>query len=121
MQVMERNVALGDAADDLPRTLRREREARDRAQGGAALNATKPAQGFVPEATAWADQSAPQPATVTAIDVSFFRLMLFCFKLVFAALPAILLLGAILWTIGHLLMTYYPWLVKMQILIRVPN
>jgi len=35
--------------------------------------------------------------------------------------PALILLGIILWTAGHLLMTYFPWLVKLQILIRVPN
>ena len=28
---------------------------------------------------------------------------------------------AIIWLAGHALMTYAPWLVKLQILIRVPN
>ena len=118
MTVMDRNAPLRDSdTDDLPRTLRREREARERAQQKAPPPS---APMHVPEPE-WSDRGGAQPAVVTAFDVSFFRLMMFGFKLVFAAIPALILLGALLWTAGHLLMTYYPWLVKLQILIRVPN
>ena len=130
MAVTDRNVSLADAgSDDLPRTLRREREARERAHQSLHPAAVPPpmpshgsaaAHGTVPE-PGWSGASAAHGTAVTAVDIPFFRLMLFCFKLVFAALPAIILLGVILWTIGHLLMTFYPWLVKVQILIRVPN
>lgn len=128
MQATSRGVgAGGPATDDLPRTLRREREARERAgQLGGQLGMQSAAPGASPLASSY----VPEPAisenlavsgnTITDIRVPFVRLMLFCFKLVFAAVPALILLGIILWTAGHLLMTFFPWLVKLQILIRVP-
>ena len=123
-------------ADDLPRTLRREREARERA--GQPLPVTSPQTATPATAPHMAlgahgahGGSVPDPAlpegvamsgtTVTDIRVPFLRLMMFCFKLVFAAIPALILLGALLWLAGHLLMLYAPWLVKLQILIRVPT
>jgi len=119
MAVMDRNMPMVDSsADDLPRTLRREREARERAQQKASMPS---APLHVPEAGDWVDRGGAQPVVVTGFDVPFLGLMRFCLKLVFAAIPALILLGIILWTAGHLLMTYFPWLVKLQILIRVPN
>ncbi|MFN3868852.1 MAG: hypothetical protein ACK4MF_07300, partial [Hyphomicrobiaceae bacterium] len=64
---------------------------------------------------------AALPAAVTRLDVPFFHLMTFFIKAVFAAIPALLLLGGLLWGAGHLLQTYFPWLVKAQILIHFPN
>jgi hypothetical protein len=126
MSVTDKNTAFADAADDLPRTLRREREARERAAqplgtGGSPLSSGAPSVGFVPEPSWSADGAMATPAVVTAFDVPFARLVMFCMKLVFAAIPALILLTVILWGFGHLLMTYFPWLVKVQILIRVPN
>jgi hypothetical protein len=126
MSVTDRNAAFSDAADDLPRTLRREREARERAAqplGTSSTSASSAASsiGFVPEPAWPADASMATPAVVTAFDVPFSRLVVFCMKLVFAAIPALVLLTVVLWVFGHLLMTYLPWLVKVQILIRVPN
>lgn len=125
MQATSRGAGNGAApADDLPRTLRREREARERAgqlglhSSGSAAGSLGP-QAYVPEPTL-SENFVVSGNTVTDIKVPFLRLMLFCIKLVFAAIPALLLLGAILWAIGHLLMTFFPWLVKLQILIRVP-
>ena len=108
----DRNLSLAadGGSDDLPRTLRREREARERA-AQAATYSREPA---------WMDDTGPQPAVVTAIKMPFFRLMLFFLKAVLAAIPALILLGVVLWFAGHLLMSYFPWLVKVQILIRVP-
>ncbi|MEQ1714729.1 MAG: hypothetical protein ABL907_01875, partial [Hyphomicrobium sp.] len=85
---------------------------------GAAPQA--PASAYVPEPT-MPEHLVVSGNTVTDIRIPFFRMMTFCFKLVFAAIPALILLGCLLWLAGHLLMTYFPWLVKLQILLRVPN
>ncbi len=120
-------------ADDLPRTLRRAREARERGlDGGGDRSTGRGAQSaFVaqpvgPDATFSSDLSRSESVvlhgnTVTDIRIPFFRMMVFCFKLVFAAVPALIMLGVLLWLAGHALMTYAPWLVKLQILIRVPT
>ena len=124
MPVMDRNAGLGDGnSEDLPRTLRREREAQQRAQQQQQRHAAPPppAPMHPTQEHDWSHDDGPQPAIVTAIKVPFFRLMFFFLKAVIAAIPAIILLGAILWGLGHLLMTYYPWLVKVQILIHVPK
>ena len=134
--------------DDLPRTLRRERDARERearereaaerAQAereqlsmGSANHAAGPSpmashsggemDYAVPTANYASGVEAAMPATVTRLDVPFFHLMGFFIKAVFAAIPALLLLAVLLWGAGHLLQTYFPWLVKAQILIHFPN
>lgn len=118
MAVMDRNMPLGDAnPDDLPRTLRREREARERAQQKSPLPS---APMHVPEPD-WVDRGGANGAIVTGFDVPFLSLMAFCLKLVLAAVPALILLGAILWGLGQLLTTFFPWLVKMEILLRIPR
>jgi hypothetical protein len=104
--------------DDLPRTIRREREARDReARERAAVVPTGP--------TAWersGDFRMPAPAaTVTAFDVPFGKLIMFFIKAVFAAIPALLLLTALLWLFGQGLQSTFPQLLKMKILIYVPQ
>lgn len=125
MAVTSSNAALGTGGvDDLPRTLRREREARDRAQqsslaSGIPLSAGTPAGTYVPAPT-MPEHLAISGNTVTDIRIPFSRLMIFGFKLVFAAIPALILLFAILWLAGHALMNFFPWLVKVQLLIKVP-
>ncbi len=127
MAVMDRNVTMsGGAMDDLPRTLRREREARERAQQSsypaaspASLGSASSSTSFVPE-PAMSDHFMMSGNTVTDIRIPFFRLMMFGFKLVFAAIPALILLIALLWLAGHAMMTFFPWLVKVQLLIKVP-
>ena len=59
----------------------------------------------------------PIAATVRAFDVSFVRLVTFFLKAVVAAIPAILLLGVVLWVIGTGLEMVFPQLIKMKILI----
>jgi hypothetical protein len=104
--------------DDLPRTLRREREARARAQ--AAVEAPRYLTRDDGDASGeHADE--PAPAAVTRIDVPFLRLVVFFLKAVIAAIPALILLCVILWFAGHLLQAIYPELVKMKILISFPN
>ena len=120
-----------DPADDLPRTFRREKEARereareraarDKAPSGPSLSPTPdayvdPAPALPPDLTAMA-----YPASVRRFDVPFLHLMTFFLKAVLAAIPALILLGVILWFGGHLLQALFPNLVKMKILISFPN
>jgi hypothetical protein len=101
--------------DDLPRTLRRERDAR---QQRAAAPASYAQQGM-PSASQLADLPPGEgpSVTVTALDIPFFRLMAFFLKAVIAAIPALLLLGLILFGIGQAAQTFLPWLVKMKVLV----
>jgi hypothetical protein len=106
--------------DDLPRTLRREHEARARPREGAPGEPPR----FVSRDDGYAAapilDEAP-PATVTRIDVPFMRLMFFFLKAVVAAIPALILLTAILWAGGQLLEKFYPDIIKMKILISFPG
>ena len=63
----------------------------------------------------------PVAAAVTRFDVPFMRLVMFFLKAVFAAIPALILLGVLLWFAGHILQTQFPELIKMKILITFPN
>lgn len=129
--------------DDLPRTVRRERdarerearerEARERAQREREMGPSMgPAMGAAPAAFAPQPHPAPMrmdhddfdlpapPATVTALDIPFLKLMMFLLKAVIAGIPALLLLGAIMWGIGQALQTFFPALLKLKIMIYVP-
>jgi len=126
------SLTVDDDPDDLPRTLRREREARLRetrerearegsrtmphkfGAPGPSFGAQAPAQGCAPE-------PQPVPAAVTRFDVPFVHLMFFFIKAVFAAIPALFILGVLLWLAGDLLQMLFPWLIKTQILIQFPN
>ena len=116
MAVQDRQMALGD--DDLPRTLRREREAQERAKMGS-TNVVPPPIAPVPHAVDWS--AGGQQVVVTDLKVPFFRLMMFMIKAVVAGIPALILLLAILWGLGQALTTFFPWLVKLKILISIPN
>ncbi len=132
--------ALDAAADDLPRTLRREREARYREAMQKAQREREEAPVLAEPGTATADPMptiaaeprfvvpdpvaiplGDQPVTVAAIRVPFFQLMLFFLKAVLAAIPALILLGVILWGAGWLLQTLFPSLVKMRVFIDFPR
>ncbi len=114
--------------DDLPRTLRRERESRERAARereqmpsaqsssyGTSEHANSYGSGYPPQAG-----DLPQ-ATVTRIKVPFFSLMGFFLKAVFAAIPALIVLIAMLYGLGLALQAYFPQLIKMKILISFPG
>jgi hypothetical protein len=139
--------------DDLPRTLRREHEARARearerdgpslSTGNAAavktatakIAAAAPVSSTAPPAadmtymaaetlSAAAERSvasAPVPAVVKAVDVPFKDLVAFFLKAVIAAIPAFILMMAILWGIGQVIETVAPNLLKAKILISFPN
>ncbi len=124
--------------DDLPRTLRREKEARLR-EARERLGQT----GGSPSGTALRGEMTAEPApllasrnegssldmatgdapaaTVTALNVPFFHLMGFFIKAAFAAIPAMILMLGVLWLFGQALETFFPELLKMKILISFPN
>ena len=117
-------------SDDLPRTLRRardERDARNREANGHRFPSSLKAAMSAASGNAMpaSEYSAGVPvrdgATVTRIDVPFHRLVTFFMKAVFAAIPAVMMLTIMLWTIGELLQRYFPWLLKMRILIQFPG
>ena len=125
------NAATLDADDDLPRTLRRERDAQARRAReqelsdapGAAPAAFTPdvaAPQFEPPPYEFEDAAAP-PATIKRLDIPFLHLMFFFLKAVIAGIPALLLLLGLLWLIGEVVTQTFPELIKMQILIRMPN
>lgn len=119
--------------EDLPRTLRREkearareareREARERDAQPSGLSAPQPEPAPYSSAAAYPGYPADEayPAAVRSIDVPFFRLMLFFLKAVFAAIPALIVLGVLLWLGGQALEAAFPELLKAKILITFPN
>ncbi|HRN83505.1 MAG TPA: hypothetical protein PK857_01690 [Hyphomicrobium sp.] len=120
--------------DDLPRTLRRERalrakEARERKareereRDGPSFDAFGDpppylARAFAPP-VAYGDD--PFPASVHRFDVPFIKLAAFFLKAVIAAIPALILLGILLYFAGKGLEAYFPDLVRMKILISFPG
>jgi hypothetical protein len=115
--------------DDLPRTFRREREARERQalereakerDAPAVLRKAATAHRAAPDSVA--PNTLPgESVTVTRFEVPFGHLVKFFVKAMFAALPALLLLTIMLWGIGEVLQRYFPWLLKMRILIQFPG
>jgi hypothetical protein len=120
-----------ESPDDLPRTVRREKEARAREARAreAQERAFRPSLSTRPEEYS---RPAPQiyrgdfesreeptllPATVHRLDVPFTHLARFFLKAVLAAIPALILLGTILWFAGTVLQSQFPQLIKMRILI----
>ncbi len=152
---------LGDeSSDDLPRTFRREKEARAREarERAAQERAAAPSLSTTPERAtdsygpapasaaphsrsgdgrtldrghernheprvqadpdlAPSIAAMPYPASVRRFDVPFLHLVTFFLKAVLAAIPALILLGAVLWTLGHALQMFFPELIKLKILI----
>ena len=128
-----------DPDDDLPRTFRRDKEARERQAREAEARSQRPSAGptgAAPQArssgagyqSATADLNAvPEFAdrliadggkvTVGAFDVPFMHMVRFFIKAVFAAIPALILLFVVLWGIGQAAQKFMPWLVKLRVLI----
>lgn len=121
-----------DDPDDLPRSFRREkearaREARDREAKERAAAPSLPLGPDVrsaaqPQMYASVDKNPviaelPMPAIVRRIDVPFIQLVIFFLKAAVAAIPALILLGVILWVMGAAVHTLLPGLFKMKILI----
>lgn len=118
--------------DDLPRSVLREREARYR--DDLARAARQPPPSPEPELTLSpmggaalrpADPGTPRAfggsVEVRALNIPFWRLVMFGFKLVFASIPAFILLGVLIWSAMSLLSIFFPELIKMQIFIHFPK
>ena len=119
-----------DDMDDLPRTLRRERAAREAEARAREAEIHEPRASPAPELSPPMDHSyAPQgypdddayPSVVRRFDVPFLHMMTFFLKAVLAGIPALILLGAIIWGAGEILQTFFPWLIKMKIVILFPD
>ena len=111
--------------DDLPRTFRREREARERQAlerdaPPPLLRKTSAPHRPPPDPVA-ASALPGESVTVTRFEVPFGHLAKFFVKAVFAALPALILLTVVLWGVGEVLQRYFSWLLKMRILIQFPG
>lgn len=130
-----------DSSDDLPRTFRREkearaREARERAaqERAAAPSLSTGADAYAampsppinsqinPQIAASADvqpviADIPYPSIVRRFDVPFFHLVGFFLKAVIAAIPALILLGIVLWILGAGVQLLFPDVVKLKLLI----
>ena len=115
--------------EDLPRTLRRAKQEHAAQIGHAPSPSTmssdtRPAAAPEPLGAPYPDM--PRPAgrakgvTVRHLDVPFVHLTLFFLKAVLAAIPALVVLGGLLWTAGALLKLYFPWIIQTEILIRFP-
>ncbi len=119
--------------DDLPRTLRREkekraREARDardrRERERQTMDASRgePPSYFaraMPAPAHFADD--PVAAAVRRFEVPFFHLVMFFMKVALAAIPALMVLGVGLYFAGQALEAYIPDLVRMKILVTFPG
>lgn len=116
-----------EEAEDLPRTLRREREVRERAareKEAKARSATLTHDFGASDIREERERTRPADISggaVTRFDVPFGHLMMFSIKAVLAAIPALFLLGVLLWCAGAVLKAYYPDLVHMKILISFPQ
>jgi hypothetical protein len=121
-----------ESSDDLPRTFRREKEARareareraaqERAAAPSLSTGSDDYSGPRPQVYRSADieprsDDHPPPATVRRFDVPFVHLVTFFIKAVLAGIPALILLGVILWFAGAMVQSLFPALIKMKILI----
>ena len=118
-----------DEMDDLPRTFRREKAAREREamNRGAGLGEGRAPP--APDLGAPIDQhygpadydEEPVPAEVQRFNVPFLHMMGFFLKAVLAGVPALILLGAIIWGAGEILQQFFPWLIQMKIVVLFPE
>jgi len=110
--------------DDLPRTLRREKEAREReARERDPAVHTASQDSMAPHYSDFYDGQGYETDEVSVryLQIPFFHLMIFFIKATFAAIPALIILGAMLYGAGQILKIYFPWLIQAEILIRLPN
>jgi hypothetical protein len=119
-----------DADDDLPRTIRRERDAKEAREREAQEREARERLSMEPPGfTVFEPQIRYQPPAAAAapagaaigLDVPFSKLMTFFIKAVFAAIPALIILTALLWVSAVGLQALFPDLVKLKVLIYMPK
>lgn len=103
------------AEEDLPRTLRREKEARAREAEAQSASPVSDTYEFVAE-----NDYEPDTVTVTRLNIPFVHLMVFFIKAVFAAIPALLIFVVICVLIGETLQMFLPELRQFELIIRSP-
>ncbi|MGD9802953.1 MAG: hypothetical protein AB7E81_01975 [Hyphomicrobiaceae bacterium] len=124
--------------DDLPRTLRRERDAREARARDAREREAREREMREREAASVDDAFdaspvQPYPAqpygydytpsniggvTVTRLKLPFMHLMFFFMKAVVAAIPALILLTVLLWGMGQGLKAFMPGLRHFEIIVK---
>ncbi len=117
--------------DDLPRTLRREKERRAREARDARERRERERQtmdasrgeppSYVARAMPGSFADDPVAAAVRRFDVPFLHLTMFFMKAALAAIPALMVLGVGLYFAGQALEAYIPDLVRMKILVTFPG
>jgi len=136
---MSDNLFSSGGEEDLPRTVRQQKEAvrardqlaRDMLGGPRQAYTRNPAyadSGLANEDFQTMSQTPPgedPPATVTRLQLPFFHLAGFFLKAVVAAIPALIvavaILMAVFWMTGQVVEHYLPWLVKMRIVVSFPG
>jgi hypothetical protein len=124
--------------EDLPRTVRQQKEARARDQAAREI-LNPPRSSASPRAASSMGsplasdyrgsefpvaQSPPGEyprATVSRLQLPFLHMVGFFLKAVIAAIPALILLMLILWGAGQIAKHFLPWLVQMKIDITFPR
>lgn len=110
------------ADDDLPRTLRREKEARDR-EARQLENTAGPVHYEAGDNFTYEPAEPYQEAEVTVgyLNIPFFHMMAFFIKAAIAAIPALIMLAAVtygmLWALG----TLFPTVFKSGLVLWLPD
>ena len=108
------------ADDDLPRTIRRERDAQREAR-------EREARERQPAVAAPAAEPSARSRSASRLAAghrhrhrrAVLRLMKFFIKAVFAAIPALIVLTALLWLFGQGLQMFFPQLLKMKMDVQI--
>jgi hypothetical protein len=117
--------------DDLPRTLRRAREERDRELRDREASSPPPWTGPSPDdmpphydmrgSAPMPMARPPGPVAVDRLQIPFLHLAGFFLKAVIAAIPALILLTMLLFAGGQVLKAFFPGLRHFEIVVRSPD
>ena len=115
MPDMSLSMSLDDRHDDLPKTLRNK----------SLRTSDEPLQAapsMAPSSHAARQRlTLGEGAVVTDVKIPFLRLVFFLMKVALACIPALLIVAVILWGIAEVVGTLFPSLVKLKIMIHVPQ
>jgi hypothetical protein len=112
MPDMSLSMSLEDRHDDLPKTLRNR----------SLRTSDEPLQVSPSSAPGGLRSNLNlSEGIVTDIKIPFWRLVIFLMKVALACVPALLIVAMILWGIAEVTGALFPNLVKMKILIQVPQ
>ena len=71
--------------------------------------------------TVGASGSGTGSSIVTDVQIPFLRLVVFLMKVALACIPALLIVAVLLWGIAEVIGALFPSLVKLKIMIQVPQ